>query len=240
MPTVCDYVCLWGWTGRELHAVKSTRLTHNGLWASISEQRVVRRLGFLLTDPYQFDILQSSPACGRPNAAQSIETARFHRAVRQRGATSINIPAEPKPSGVVVKGRRHGCRPTRSVWNGLLVRTDAAPQIAGLGYDAHLRNRRLVGAWPRKHVADLADLSFRLLRRGVEFRAIHVAGGVLEGPDIGPQKLLCIVAGNGKDLAVADVEAEWIDVAIEESGFTLVDQVERFGLIRFHSGDCFV
>src|SRR5437588_3893924 len=111
MPTVCDYVCLWGWTGRELHAVKSTRLTHNGLWASISEQRVVRRLGFLLTDPYQFDILRSSPACGRPNAAQSIETARFHRAARQRGAASINIPAEPKPSGVIVKGRRHALSP---------------------------------------------------------------------------------------------------------------------------------
>jgi hypothetical protein len=37
----------------------------NGLRASVSEQRVVNRLGFLLTDPCQYDLLQSWPACGK-------------------------------------------------------------------------------------------------------------------------------------------------------------------------------
>src|SRR5262249_36005300 len=36
----------------------------------------------LLTDPRQFDILQSGPGRG-PNAIQSIETPRFHHAARR-------------------------------------------------------------------------------------------------------------------------------------------------------------
>ena len=31
MPTVRDYVCLWGKTGSELRAVKAARMTLNGL-----------------------------------------------------------------------------------------------------------------------------------------------------------------------------------------------------------------
>src|SRR5262249_27653864 len=92
-------------------------------------------------------------------------------------------------------------------------------------------------ARPWKHVADLAGLAFRLLRRGVEFWAIHLAGGVLKVPNIRPQKLLCIGAGDGKDLAIADVEAKRIEIAVQESTFSLVEHVERFGLIRFHRGD---
>ena len=72
-----------------------------------------------------------------------------------------------------------------------------------------------------------------LLRPVVEFRAIHLSGGVLQDPDIRPQKLLCIVAADGNDLAVAEVEAERIDVAIKEAAFSLVDLVDRLGLIRF-------
>ena len=116
------------------------------------------------------------------------------------------------------------------VSTGLLVIADAAAQITCLGDETHLRNRRLVYAGPWKHVADLSDLTIRFLRRGVEFRAIYLAGGVLKGPNIRAQKLLCIVAGDGKDFAVAEVKAKRIDVAVKESTFSLVDQVERLGV----------
>ena len=41
------------------------------------------------------------------------------------------------------------------------------------------------------------------------------------------------------DLAVTEVEAEWIDVAIKEAAFSLVDLVDRLGLIRFQGGNRF-
>ena len=63
--------------------------------------------------------------------------------------------------------------------NRLLVIADAAAQITYPGCEAHLRNRRLVSAWPWKHVADLGDFTFRLLVPGVEFHAKRLAGGVL-------------------------------------------------------------
>ena len=66
----------------------------------------------------------------------------------------------------------------------LLVIADAAAQIAHLGDETHLLNRRLVGARPWKHVADLSDLTFRFLCRGKEFGTIHPARGVLKGPNI--------------------------------------------------------
>ena len=60
-------------------------------------------------------------------------------------------------------GHRSRC-PIVDLGNGLLlVIADAAADIADLGYEAHLRNRRLVGTWPRKHIADLGNLTFRLL-----------------------------------------------------------------------------
>src|SRR5690348_12945310 len=77
---------------------------------------------------------------------------------------------------------------------GLFVIPDAAAEIAYFGHETHLLNRRLVGAGPWKHVADLGDLAFRLLCRGVKVRAVYLAGGVLESPDIRAQKLFCIVA----------------------------------------------
>jgi hypothetical protein len=76
-------------------------------------------------------------------------------------------------------GTAAGC-PIVDLGNGLLlVIADAATQIADPGCEAHLRNRRLVSAWPRKHVADLGYFTFRLLVRGVEFHAKRLAGGVL-------------------------------------------------------------
>src|ERR1700731_2338485 len=55
----------------------------------------------------------------------------------------------------------------------LFVVADATAQIADLGYQAYLCNRRRVGARLWKHVADLGDLTF--LRRAVEIRTKHLA-----------------------------------------------------------------
>ena len=118
---------------------------------------------------------------------------------------SIENPAEPKPSEVIVKGG-DGNLQDRWLLDGLLIIADTAAKIAHLRNETHLRNRRLVGARPWKQVADLTDLTFRLPRRGVKFWAIHLAGGVLKVPYIRPQKLLCIGAGDGKDLAVATLK----------------------------------
>src|SRR5262245_55728706 len=62
---------------------------------------------------------------------------------------------------------------------GLFVITDAAAQFADLGYKAYLRKRRRSGAWLWNHVArHLSDLTFRLLRRGVDRFTIGVAASV--------------------------------------------------------------
>jgi len=55
--------------------------------------------------------------------------------------------------------------------NGLFVITDAAAQIADSGYEAHLRRWGFVGTRPHPHVADLSDLTFRLLIAVVKFLA---------------------------------------------------------------------
>src|SRR5271155_5952962 len=99
----------------------------------------------------------------------------------------------------------------------LLVEADTAAKIANFGNETGLQNRRLVGARPWKHVADLGDLTFRLLRRGVEFRAKQIAGRIFISPHIRPQQLLRVVVGERNRLAVTDVEAKWIEVAIEKS-----------------------
>ena len=91
--------------------------------------------------------------------------------------------------------------------NDLLVMADTATQIARLCDKTHLLNRRLVGARPWKHVADLSDLTFRFLCRSVEVRAIYFAGAIFKGSNIRVQKLLCVVAGDRKDFAVAEVRA---------------------------------
>src|SRR5271163_3951743 len=75
----------------------------------------------------------------------------------------------------------------------LLVIADAAAQIvADPGYEAHLRNRRLVGARSWKHIGDLGDLTFRLLLRRVDFRAKYLARRVRRGPCVRANQLLGI------------------------------------------------
>src|SRR5204862_1304183 len=51
-----------------------------------------------------------------------------------------------------------------------------------------------------------------------------------------PQQSLCIRT-NGNELPVADVGTKRIEVAIQESTFSIVEHIKRFGLIGLHSGD---
>ena len=98
--------------------------------------------------------------------------------------------------------------------DGLFVIADAAADIAGPGHEAHLRNRRLVGAGPREHIADLGDFTFRLLVPGVELGAKRFAGRVLEGPRVYTDVLLGIGVAQRDDLAVTDSTAKYIEVAV--------------------------
>jgi hypothetical protein len=105
--------------------------------------------------------------------------------------------------------------------NGLLVITDAASYVASPGYEGHLRNRFWVGTRLCKHVADLSELSFRLLRRGVLFLAKFLASRVLKVSGIRAKELLSIRVGERIDLTVADIEAKWIQVVVQESTFSV-------------------
>jgi hypothetical protein len=51
----------------------------NGTAAWVSEQRVVERLGYPLTDPCWFDILQSAPGCGTEWAATQNNLGKLQR-----------------------------------------------------------------------------------------------------------------------------------------------------------------
>jgi hypothetical protein len=59
-------------------------------------------------------------------------------------------------------------RPARTIGseNSLFVVPNAAVDITNPGYEAHFLHRGLVDTRPRKHIADLSDLTFRLLPRG--------------------------------------------------------------------------
>src|SRR5215468_190629 len=129
------------------------------------------------------------------------------------------------------------------VRSGLLEIADCAAHIVDSRYEAylltrrrkpHILTRRRVGGRLWKHVGDLSNFTFRLLRRAVEFQAKRLAGGVFEVPDILADQLLCL---SGKVFAVADIEAKRIEVAVQESAFSLVEDSERFGLICFQRGN---
>ncbi len=67
------------------------------------------------------------------------------------------------------------------VWSDLFVIAGSASQLADSCNEAHLRNRRRGRARLGKHVvADFRDLTFWLLRSGVEFQAIPLTGWDLE------------------------------------------------------------
>src|SRR5580692_7175711 len=122
----------------------------------------------------------------------------------------------------------------------LLIIADAAAEIiVGPGYEAYLPNERIIGVWRWAHIADLANLTFRLLHRGVNFLAKRLARRILAGAHVHAKRLLEVGIANCNERAVASICAKHIEVPISESPFSLVEHVKRFGLIRFHSGDCF-
>jgi hypothetical protein len=51
--------------------------------------------------------------------------------------------------------------------------------------------------------------------------------------------LLCIRVAKGNGLAVADVSAKHVEIAVKESAFSLVDHVQRFRLVCFQGGHRF-
>jgi hypothetical protein len=81
----------------------------------------------------------------------------------------------------------------------------------------------LVWAGLGKHVADFAA---SLLRRRVEPFAVIVSGGVLKCPNVFADQRLGVRVGDCDIGSIAEIEAEWIDVACEKAVLSLVDLVE--------------
>src|SRR4051794_39613911 len=104
------------------------------------------------------------------------------------------------------------CSPDRAT--GLFVIADAAAHIPRFGHETHFLNGGFVLAGSWKQVINLSDLTFRFLRRGIQVRAIYLARAVFKRPNICVQELLCIVACDRKDFAIAEIKAEWIKVAV--------------------------
>jgi hypothetical protein len=145
-------------------------------------------------------------------------------------------PTEPKS---FVKRGRHRLPPRKChrLMDRLLVVSDAAAQFADPGYEAHLRYRLCVGAWPWKHVADFGDLTFRLLRRSIEFLTIYIAGWILQGSNIR-------ASWNGRrtreGLSIRVSETERIKVAIPKPALSLEKHRQRHRLVRLYGDDCLV
>ena len=79
----------------------------------------------------------------------------------------------------------------------LLVIADATSQIADLGCETHLRRWGFVRTRPYKHVANLSDLTFRLLIGVIKFLTKRLAIGVLLGPGVHSNQLLGIGVADG-------------------------------------------
>src|SRR5271170_7967247 len=114
---------------------------------------------------------------------------------------------------------------------------DTTAQIAHLGNEARLRKQRLLRARLWKHVLDLGDLTFRVLRCGVKLLAKHLSSGVLECSDVRARENS---KRSGDVNPVRDSEAEWIEVAVPEAALSLVEHRQRDGLVRFHRGNSLV
>src|SRR5262249_15751486 len=132
-------------------------------------------------------------------------------------------PQRPIDRSVLVYGV---CAPAR-----LFVIADTATKVARLGNEGHLGNRRPVGTWPGKHIVDLGDLTFRLLRGVIELRTKHFSGWVLKGPGVSPNQLLY----GGYEPPVTEVEAEWIEVAVLKAVCSFVELRQRHKLVRLYS-----
>jgi hypothetical protein len=104
-----------------------------------------------------------------------------------------------------------GARPAgRWAPGNLLVIADATSQIADLGCETHLRRLGFVRTRSYKHVANLSDLTFRLLIGVIQFLTKRLAIGVLLGPGVHPNQLLGIGVAEGNNFAVTDVGAKHV------------------------------
>jgi len=92
-----------------------------------------------------------------------------------------------------------------------------------------LRHWGLVGTRFGKLVVDFIKLA--LFGCGIESLAERVAGRVLSVPHILAHVCLAIRIGDGNELTIAEIKAERIDIALQETIFAGVDLIERFGLI---------
>ena len=86
-------------------------------------------------------------------------------------------------------------------------------------------------AWLWKHIADLGELTFRLLLPGQEFRAKLLASWVSERAGVDTKQLFGIRVANCDDLAVAEGIAKYIKVPVVPA-----PDIETPSLIL--SGDC--
>jgi len=114
----------------------------------------------------------------------------------------------------------------------LFVVADTATKVACPGDESNLRNWRPVGARPWKHVADFGDLTLRFLSGGVEFWTKHLSRWILKGPGISPNQLFY----GRNELAVTEIEAEWVKIALLEVSLSLVELGQCDGFVCLYSG----
>src|SRR5579864_194444 len=112
----------------------------------------------------------------------------------------------------------------------VLVVAHTTTLIPSPGDKADLLDRREIGTRPRRHVADLICA---LSGGVVEVFAKCLAGRIRERSYV-----LSENSGlTGRDDAVSDVEAEWIEVTVLEAALALVEHPECLGLIGLNSED---
>src|SRR5262245_27924262 len=73
-------------------------------------QQVVKSFRYYLTDPRQFDIMQSGPCLGGPNAIRSIEATGVHHAARRRrGVAARGARAAGRACATHRRAHEHNC-----------------------------------------------------------------------------------------------------------------------------------
>src|SRR5208282_5919750 len=118
----------------------------------------------------------------------------------------------------------------------LLVVADATVEVAHFCNETHLGNRFRITR-TREHVAHFSDRALRLLSCSKHLLSICLAGGVFQFSSVFPEVWFGVRVRNGKKFPIAHVRTERIEVTVEKSAFSLVEHIERFGFIRFHSGN---
>ena len=113
--------------------------------------------------------------------------------------------------------RRRGPPPPQDcrARNRLLIIADATAEISvGPGYEAYLRNERIIGAGLWAHIADLGDLTVRLLNRRIDFHAKRSARRVLSGAYVHAKRSLEVGIARCNDRAIAGADTKHVEVSI--------------------------